>query len=191
MLTHPLGLAYQLSAYTKAVKQSYAFNTRYLAAISGGSVRGVLALTRMGLPGFPGQWISSPYCDAAGILADNSDIESALLDRALALAQETCAGKVAVRNGSPFAGIHPDFTQHPGKVRMVLELKKNSEALLASLKAKVRSQVKKPIRDGLTFRLGGRELIPQFYKILYRKHEGSGIASPFTVLVPADYGQLR
>jgi len=41
----------------------------------------------------------------------------------------------------------------------------SAERLLASLDAKVRSQVKKPVRDGLTALLGGAELIGDFYTV--------------------------
>ncbi|MBE0618906.1 MAG: GNAT family N-acetyltransferase [Proteobacteria bacterium] len=53
----------------------------------------------------------------------------------------------------------------PSKVRMVLNLPASSGALLAGFKAKHRSQVRKPERDGLTTRLGGAELLSQFYGI--------------------------
>jgi lipid II:glycine glycyltransferase (peptidoglycan interpeptide bridge formation enzyme) len=48
---------------------------------------------------------------------------------------------------------------------MLLPLPHSADKLLASLKAKVRSQVKKPFRDGLTVQSGGRELLDAFYPL--------------------------
>ena len=48
---------------------------------------------------------------------------------------------------------------------MVLELPGDSGLLMAGLKAKLRSQVKKPVRDGLSVRIGGAELVNEFYRI--------------------------
>jgi len=53
----------------------------------------------------------------------------------------------------------------PTKVRMLLPLPESSEALLASFKSKLRSQVNKPAKDGLTSRLGGEELLGPFYRV--------------------------
>ncbi|MFA5904036.1 MAG: hypothetical protein WC836_08850, partial [Desulfobacula sp.] len=41
----------------------------------------------------------------------------------------------------------------------------NSEKLLASFKAKLRSQVKKPFKDGLSVRSGGVEMLNEFYPL--------------------------
>lgn len=165
VLTHPRGLAYHLSCFIQAIKQAYGFDTFNMAAVSGSRIKGILALTRMGLPGLPGQLVSSPYCDAAGVLADSPEIEAALLDRGLALARAMRIPRVLIRNTAPFAGIDPELTRHAGKVRMVLTLKLDPDDLLGFLKAKVRSQIKKPMRDGLDFVMGGRELVAPFYKI--------------------------
>ncbi len=51
------------------------------------------------------------------------------------------------------------------KVRMLLDLPGCSETLLSSFKAKLRSQVKKPLRDGLTAYVGGNELVDDFYQV--------------------------
>jgi lipid II:glycine glycyltransferase (peptidoglycan interpeptide bridge formation enzyme) len=48
---------------------------------------------------------------------------------------------------------------------MLLPLPESSRILMESLKSKVRSQVKKPTRDGLSASLGGSELLPDFYPI--------------------------
>ncbi len=48
------------------------------------------------------------------------------------------------------------------KVRMLLSLPDSSDELMKGFKAKLRSQVKKPMKDGLTTELGGTELMDEF-----------------------------
>ncbi|HCY86274.1 MAG TPA: peptidoglycan bridge formation protein FemAB [Desulfobacteraceae bacterium] len=159
------GLGYQLSAFGKAVRQAYGFDTIYLTARIHRRICGILAVTRVGIPGHPGAWISSPYCDAGGILADSQDAEKVLLKAALLLAKRKGIPQVSLRSARSFAGIPPELTRHSGKARLLLDLPRNPLDLLSGLKAKVRSQVKKPIRDGLQFVMGGRELIRPFYGV--------------------------
>ena len=164
-MNHPQGIAYQLSAFSQVIKRAYSFKTRYLAACRNNRLCGVLPLTKLGFPGLPAQLISSPYCDAAGILADSPEVEAALIAKGCAMARDMGTAKMMVRNVRPFAGMNPDLTCYTGKVRMVLGLKPDPEDLLASFKSKVRSQIKKPMKEGLVFTLGGRELLPQFYQV--------------------------
>ncbi len=51
------------------------------------------------------------------------------------------------------------------KVRMLLKLPESSETLMKSFKSKLRSQVKKPIKEGLVSKVGGIELLDDFYKV--------------------------
>jgi FemAB-related protein (PEP-CTERM system-associated) len=51
------------------------------------------------------------------------------------------------------------------KVRMVLELPDSADTLIKGLKSKLRSQVIKPLRDGLTAKLGNCELTAEFYQV--------------------------
>lgn len=53
----------------------------------------------------------------------------------------------------------------PTKVRMLLPLPESSETLLSSFKSKLRSQVRKPAKDGLTAKLGGEDLLEPFYRV--------------------------
>jgi len=48
---------------------------------------------------------------------------------------------------------------------MLLALPESVETLLKSLKAKLRSQVRKPSKEGLICRTGGAELLSDFYKV--------------------------
>ena len=48
---------------------------------------------------------------------------------------------------------------------MLLNLPDSSETLMKSFKSKLRSQITKPLRQGLTSRTGGAELLKDFYKV--------------------------
>ncbi len=164
-LSHPDGLAYHLSAWRKAVEVAYGFKGVCLTAESRGRIRGILPLVRIRLPLMPGILVSVPYCDAAGPLADTPEIEHELISRALDLSRFMGIRTVSIRSARPMAGLDPDTTVKPGKVRMLLPLPDRADTLLAGLKAKVRSQVKKPFKDGLTVQSGGRDLLDDFYPL--------------------------
>ena len=51
------------------------------------------------------------------------------------------------------------------KVTMLLNLPETAEELGKAIGAKRRSQIKRPIREGVTFELGGVELIDDFYHV--------------------------
>jgi FemAB-related protein (PEP-CTERM system-associated) len=48
---------------------------------------------------------------------------------------------------------------------MILELPDTSEILMSSFKAKLRSQIKKALKEGLTAKIGGMELLDDFYDV--------------------------
>jgi FemAB-related protein (PEP-CTERM system-associated) len=166
---HPGGTAYQLSGFIRAVETAYRFKSIcFLAhdqAQAGGRIKGVLPLIHLHLPFSKGSLISLPYCDAGGVLADNVSIEFDLIHHAMAYADRSKIKKVEIRSVKPLACLDPDLTRHPAKVRMLRRLPGSPEQLLISLKAKVRNQVNKPLRDGLRFRLGGRKRLREFYPI--------------------------
>ena len=160
VLNHPDGLAYHQFAWKKAVKEAYGFDDCYLLAEEQGAIVGVLPLIDFKIPFFGRSLVSLPYCDLGGCLADSTDIADALQHKALAIGQQKKAGKIELRQSS----VEKEITSSE-KVRMVLALPDSSEALLAGFKSKLRSQVKKPIRDGLTAQLGGLELVSEFYQV--------------------------
>ncbi len=165
VLEHPGGIAYQLFAWKEAVEKAYGFDGYYLIAEKNYNIKGILPLVHVHPPLMSGQLISLPYCDAGGPLADSSEVERQLIIKAMHIARKTGVKNLIVRSTREFAGIDPGLTKNNKKARMILGLPKNSDILLASLKAKVRSQAKKPVRDGLTVQAGGQELLCEFYTL--------------------------
>jgi FemAB-related protein (PEP-CTERM system-associated) len=161
---HPQALPYHRHAWKDAVEAAYGFEGIYLVAEEQGRIDGVLPLVLFSWPLLGQRLISLPYCDAGGILAENESIAARLLAAARVLAQRPPFSALEIRCGQPLSG------QEGGggginKVRMVLDLPQGGDKLMSGLKAKLRSQIKKPERDGLYARLGGGELLAEFYAV--------------------------
>jgi FemAB-related protein (PEP-CTERM system-associated) len=131
--------------------------------------------------------VSTAFLDSAGVLANNQSIEKLLVDSACKIARETDERFVELRQREPLSWMHSSelsdpvsdvekchhstprmlahTTTYSHKIRMVLELPESSDALMASFKSKLRSQIKKPIKEGLITHIGGIELIDDFYKV--------------------------
>ena len=165
VLHHPDGIGYQLFAWKNAVRTAYGFKAVYLMAIRSNRVAGVLPLIHIRPPFLPGRLVSLPYCDAGGPLADSESVEKELMNKAIEIARKRKIGKLSIRSIQPFAGIDTTGSVKPDKVRMLLKLSERSDRLLASFKSKLRSQIKKPIRDGLTVKIGSVELLDDFYPL--------------------------
>lgn len=163
VLSHPEALAYHRWAWQQAVNEAYGFEIRSLVAEIDGRLCGVLPLIEFKVPLCGRALVSLPYCDAGGTLADSAEITQGLLTAALGLATESGIKTLEIRSPqTPPGECSADRSQ---KVRMLLPLPKSGEALLAGLKAKLRSQANKPLRDGLRVRLGSLELVPDFYRV--------------------------
>ena len=162
VLSHPNAIAYQLFAWKEAVEKAYEFDSCYLMAQENGRIKGVLPLISFKFPFSRKKLISLPYCDAGGPLADDILTESALFQEALAIAK---SAKVSIRSTGPFAGFPSEATINQQKARMLLDLPGCSDQLLAGLKAKVRSQVKKAYKNGLTSAIGSLNLLNDFYSV--------------------------
>jgi FemAB-related protein (PEP-CTERM system-associated) len=163
--SHPEGLAYHQFAWKEAVKRAYGFQGVYLIAERGRKICGVLPMIHMKTPPFAGRMVSLPYCDVGGCLASDGETCEALMGVAKVFAIEAAAKGLELRWAGPRSADSDSGGAAGQKVRMLLDVPGDSAALLAGLKSKLRSQVKKPERDGLHARLGGTELINDFYGV--------------------------
>lgn len=170
---HPRGLAYHQFAWKQAVETAYGLEARYLLAEENDQVTGVLPLILFGGALLKKRYVSLPYCDLGGPLADSPEMADRLIGEAVALARHNGVAEIELRTQGDTDG--PQLaSDENAKVRMVLALPAGSDQLLAGLRAKVRSQVKKPMRDGLTARTGGLELLDDFYAVFVRNMRDLG-----------------
>ncbi|MGO9019953.1 MAG: FemAB family XrtA/PEP-CTERM system-associated protein [Syntrophobacteraceae bacterium] len=202
---------YQLPVWRQIINSTYGHQTYYLIATKDGSqhkiaelsswngntgdnagacdsalerVAGILPLIHLKSLAFGNDLISLPFFDSGGVLADDVDVEKALLREAVSLARRLKAKSIQLRQTLPLLSMPEsgsgtlesmanswpcafgcNVQKRLHKARMLLELPGSSEALMGSFKSKLRSQIRKPEKEGLAGKVGGLELLDDFYKI--------------------------
>ena len=169
VLAHPQGNPYLLSAWSRAIAKAYRHRVYALLAEAAGRIVGVLPLVHIRHPLFGNTLFSMPYADLGGLLADDDKAATALLDEAARIAAGECIPTIELRQQTPLqdGGAAKLHRSDAGidKVRMVLELPDSVETLMAGFKAKLRSQIRRPQKEGLEIRTGGVELLEDFYRV--------------------------
>jgi len=142
------------------------------------SILGVLPLVHLKHAIFGNCLVSLPFVDGGGILADCREAEESLLSEVIRLGRKTGASRIELRHErllascSDISASCSESSRKPlqvatrsNKVRMLLNLPSSSEMLMKSFKSKLRSQIAKPLKEGLIHRTGGAELLEDFYKV--------------------------
>lgn len=138
-----------------------------LVAMRDGQVVGWLpmVLTRSRL--FGHHLVSLPYVNAAGLVAEDEQVAHELVERAIALGKEHGADDFELRMNRPGV-IGPLEPTRTNKLAMTLSLESTGEAQWEALASKVRSQVRKGQKLGVTTSVGGMERLDAFYRIFVR-----------------------
>ncbi|MFY9113080.1 MAG: FemAB family XrtA/PEP-CTERM system-associated protein [Desulfomonilia bacterium] len=178
VLSHPMGGPYHLFAWKRAVENAYYHECPYLMAEDGQRViRGVFPLVLMKPPLLRPVLVSLPFCDYGGVLSDGPEAARELVSSALELAKSHRAEPdIRCRLEEPVLGESPQFAVSNFKVRMVLDLPDSAEELWNGFKSKLRSQIRKPGKEGLEFRIGSLELLDDFYNVF--RHTMKDLGSP-------------
>ena len=144
------------------IREAFGHRVFPLAACRGRTICGALPLVFVAGRLFGRFLVSLPFVNYGGLLADDSQSRDALLEEAGRLMVELKAQSVELRHHRPL-GTHLPARSH--KVSMLLPLTKNTETLWAGFKDKVRNQVRKARKSGLTATEGGLELLDEFYGV--------------------------
>lgn len=162
-----------LFGWKQVFERTYGLQTHYLVFRSGGAWLGVLPLVIMpNLPGSAVKAVSLPYCNYGGLLAaPGVDVEP-LKVAAIKYLTSMSISKIEIRDIAP-------GMDNAGEVTMVLALPENTDMLWKQVGDKVRNQVRKAQRSGLTLRWGkdqGDELYAIYAKNMGRL--GTPVHSP-------------
>lgn len=117
--------------------------------------------------------VSLPYLNIAGVQAENPEAASALVDRAVELADQLDVQYLELRHEQAIE--HPALTHSmTHKVQMRLELPATVEALWKQIGSKVRNQVVNGEKHELTVQWGGTRLLKDFYDVFSRNMRDLG-----------------
>ncbi len=135
-----------------------------LEAVQGDKVRGYLPLAYVSSLLFGRFLVSLPYLNSNGVVADDHPTARLLIDEAVRLADELRVRHLELRHEEAID--HPALTgKMESKVHMRLALPDFVGPLWEGLNGKVRNQVRKGEKSGLTVHWGGVDMLPEFYTI--------------------------
>ncbi len=143
----------------------------YLQIKEADKVQGVLPLVMMSSWLFGRFVVSMPYLNHGGICASSPQARAALLERAVDLAKECKASWLELRHESP---VDWSLATRQHKVAMRLALPQSPEILFRSFPAKLRSQIRRAEKEGMTARSGGLEEVGAFYRVFSRNMRDLG-----------------
>lgn len=145
----------------------------YIVATLEGRSRGVLPLAFVKSRLFGRFLVGLPYLNLGGVHADEPSTAAALIDRAVELADRLDVRYLELRHERRWE--HPALTHEiTSKVHMRLALPPTAGELWDSLSSKVRSQVRKATKNGVSVHWGRDEFVGRFYEVFSRNMRDLG-----------------
>lgn len=154
---------YHLYGWKNIIEKTFGHKTYYLISESnGGTVNGILPLVHFKSAVFGNFMVSVPYFNYGGIIAESRDAEEQLLREATTIAQREKVGHIELRQKED---LNNGLPVKQSKVCMLLDLPSTADDLLKSFSSKLRSQIRRPEKEGMSSKVGREELLDDFYSV--------------------------
>jgi FemAB-related protein (PEP-CTERM system-associated) len=153
---------FHLHGWRTVIERVFGHDCIYLAArdVATGGIVAVLPLVRVRSLIFGHFLVSMPFVNYGGPLGSEGGIQ-ALAAEATTVAERTRVGLLELRSRVP---LPVDLPVSHRKLTVVLDMPPEPGALWSSLPAKLRSQVKRPRKEGVEVRFGADQLEP-FHRV--------------------------
>ena len=160
---HPGGSMWHRPVISSFISQTYGHRTWYLGAFSENKeIVGLLPLVQLKSRLFGNFLVSMPYFNYGGLLADSPEVARKLIEAAEQTRQELSARHIELRH-SRDAGM--GLPQRTDKVTFWLPLPDNHADLWNSFQPKLRAQIRRGERELTEIKVGGGELLDDFYTV--------------------------
>lgn len=177
----PHASLYHALEWREVLQRAFGHRSWYLMAQDNGRTRGVLPLVEMKSSLFGHFFVSLPFLDYGGILADTPECEAALATAAADLAAKRGAHHIELRQSFAAARCAEagwKLRQH--KAALVIPLNVDPDTRWAGLSSRLRGKVRKAEKSGATFSIGTAEELDDFYRVfgLNMRDLGTPVYSP-------------
>jgi serine/alanine adding enzyme len=159
---HPDASVYHFSIWRQIVHRAFGKEWYVVGVHHEGKVLGGIPLVHMKSPLFGNFLVSMPYANYGGLIIENESLARPILNAAIKLGQELKVKHIELRH---LKNYFPELPARMEKVSMWLPLPQTSEDLFNSFKPKLRSQIRKGEKNGLSVQDGGGELLDEFYTV--------------------------
>jgi serine/alanine adding enzyme len=155
---------FHLHGWRSVMLDAMGHDTPYLVALDRPSdkIEGVLPLVRVKSALFGHFLVSVPFLNYGGPLGSPRAV-AALAAHAAAMATDDGAKVLELRSRYDIGAI-PDFEVSHRKITVLLDSRGGSDALWKRLSSKLRSQIRRPQKEGVTVRIGAEQVKP-FYRV--------------------------
>lgn len=168
----PNASVYHLFRWRQLISAVFGHESAYFMARDGsGEIVGVLPTVRLNSWLFGDFMVSMPYFNYGGALAADARTAAALNSSAAEHASRIGSSHLELRHDS---NLMPEWPQRTDKVAMYLRLPETAERLSKQLGSKLRSQIKRPTKEGATGQQGSIELLDEFYAVFSRNMRDLG-----------------
>ncbi len=161
---------YHLYAWRGFFGEFFSKQTFYLAAYRNKRIVGIVPLVRQKSLLFGDFLVSLPFLNYGGILADSDAVGLAIMRKAIELAESLGVSHIELREFRERTGLR----SRTEKVSMQLKLPATTEELGKSLGSKMRSQIRRPLRENPKISVGSIEFVDRFYRIFSRNMRDLG-----------------
>ena len=154
---------YHLSGWKNVIEKSFGHRTYYLVSEDDQEgINGILPLVQLKSLCFGNFMVSLPFFNYGGICASNKDVQDQLLEKAIKIAKEEKVEHIELRHKVQEGN---GLKVKAKKVSMRLELSGKKEDLWNAFPSKLRSQIRKPQKEGMYSQIGFIDEIDSFYKV--------------------------
>jgi serine/alanine adding enzyme len=169
---NPDSSCYHLTGWKNIIEDTFGHRTWYLLSHdNSGNMNGILPIVHLKSLLFGSFGISMPFLNYGGICADDSEALNGLIREAGLIADVAGMEHIELRHSG---NILPDVPVKTSKVTMRMNLPSTVEKLTASFGSKLRSQIKRAVKEGMYAKMGGLAELRNFYHVFSRNMRDLG-----------------
>jgi len=163
---------YHLIEWKDVIEKSYGHHPYYIFAVKNERVVGILPLFHINSTFFGSYIASIPFVTYGGPIVDNEQIKLILLAESQKIAKRAKASYIEFHTAEK---MNKNLETNENKVTMVLSLEnKDEQNQWGDLTARLRNKIRKAKKTGMYSKIGGANLLEDFYKIFAIRMHGLG-----------------